>query len=223
MNFRVSTLCFAALVAAAPHSSAQSQQLSQETQQSYLSLCGLSAGTSISYKFMGDPEFGVNDAAPVIAFDPATHPDGALACIPLRSPGTSWPQGGIYIYSDGSVRGKFSNTISGIRLGVTQSTAIMAPGAAKQSNTTIYDMIEWSEFRVTAAGGFFGGAEAEGDAARIGRGLGAIRSGGAVYFEFKSENGSPANVWRPFEVDRMAYPARASAKAVWEALNWKRS
>lgn len=222
MNFRVSTLCFAALVAAASHSPAQSQQLNQETQQSYLALCGLSAGTGITYKFMGDPDFGPNDAAPVIAFDPATHPDGALACIPLRSPGTSWPQGGIYIYSDGSVRGKFSNTISGIRLGVTESTAVIEASAGKQGDSAIYDTIEWSEFRVTSAGGFFGGAEAEGDGARIGRGLQSIRSGGAVYFEFKSENGMPANVWRPFQVDRMAYPARASAKAIWEALNWKR-
>lgn len=222
MNFRVSTLCFAALVAAASHAPAQSQQLSQETQQPYLSLCGLSAGSSIAYKFFGDPDFGVNDAAPVIAFDPVTHPDGALACIPLRSPGTAWPQGGIYIYSDGSVRGKFSNSISGIRLGVTESTAVMTPGAGQQGNAAIYDTIEWSEFNVTSAGGFFGGAEAEGNCARIMRGLDFIRDGGAVYFEFKSENGMPANVWRPFQVDRRAYPARASAKAIWQALNWKR-
>ena len=49
-----------------------------------------------------------------------------------------------------------------------------------------------------------------------------IRDGGAVYFEFKSENGTPANVWRSFQVDRMTYPSRASAKAIWQALNWKR-
>lgn len=222
MNFRISTLCFASLVMAAVHSPAQSQQLSTESQQPYLSLCGLSAASNVSYQFMGDPAFGPGDAAPVIAFDPATHPDKALACIPLRSPGTAWPLGGIYIYSDGSVRGKFSNTIAGIRLGVTESTAVMTPGGDQQGNAAIYDGIEWSEFRVTSAGGFFGGAEAEGNGPRILRGLDFIREGGAVYFEFKSENGMPANVWRPFEVDRRKYPSRASAKAIWQALNWKR-
>ena len=222
MKFRVLNLCVAGLAMAAGLAPAQAQQLGPETQQSYLSLCGISAKTSFAYTFIGDPAFGVGDAAPVIAFDPATHPDGALACIPLRSPGTAWPQGGIFIYSDGSIRGKFGATISGIRLGVTESTEAMAPSGNSDANAAIYDSIEWSEFTVTSPGGFFGGAVAEGNGPRIMRGLEYIRDGGAVYFEFKSPNGTPADVWRPFEVDRLGYRSRASAKAIWDALNWKR-
>lgn len=222
MKFRALNLCVAALAMAAASVPAQAQQLGPETQQTYLSLCGISANSSFAYKFMGDPDFGVNDAAPVIAFDPKTHPDGALACIPLRSEGTNWPTGGIYIYSDGAIRGKFGATISGVRLGVTESTDAMSPSGKSDTDAAIYDSIEWSEFTVTSPGGFFGGAVAEGNGPRIMRGLEYIRDGGAIYFEFKSPNGVSPDTWRPFKVDRLGYRSRASAKALWQALNWKR-
>ncbi len=223
-------MAFVGAVIAQPASAEDSQQIG------YLHrLCGLVAGGALNeklalpesaFKIIKGKSYIEDKTVPVIALDPSVHPDGALACVPLASPGMNWPSGGLYIYKDGAIRAKLTNTTTGFRLGITKDTASMSRSKSNEgdadTDAAIYGTIGWSEFDMVSEGGFFGGAVAEGNAREIFRGLDRLRDGGSVYFEFKSPSGVGRNSWQPFYVDMLGYRSRADVTALWEAIEWKR-